>query len=549
MPPTQPKVGDVKSKTGGTTTYYTKRDLRTPVPNVQGGLSATTLAAQVPNVQMPAPINIQPDVQGTRAAGQSLLDAETQRAEQEAANAQAPINQSEQQIRSMFGMLNTESQTRNQLEDKKGVNAFSQDLQKFQQTLRNQIAELDQQDLDNINANEQSRLDSSRRDITKRTYNAMSAEANLQQSIKRASQVAQTRSTIAAIEVTQGNLEAATEQVDKALKSIYDPIRNALQQEMFFLERNDKRFDAAQSRLADARKMQIQREEAQINRANELADMAVASGYATPSEVQQLVGMSGSPKAQAEYAQNIVGRAARAKVAEAQAAKNAANAQVSWTQRAQAHELAMTGDPQAIQFLGYDPRTNSTSLQDDFNYINQEIEHEGVMSSIQAIRDNKLGMSAASGVIKSSIGTAVTNPKSLLFGGLLATPVIAKQRLEVTGALTSLVNTGTFKKLMELKANGTTVGQLTEAERIAIGRAATELFAVLDVDESGLVEGVNTTEARFETLLNAYEQEQKTKQAQREALFSGLTQEDSSFIDNLPEFRLSPSLSAPMSTF
>jgi hypothetical protein len=277
----------------------------TVAPTVQGGISGATLARQTPNVQLPPPINIQPDIQGTRAAGQSLLDFETQRAEQEAAQAQAPITQSEQQIRSMFGMLNTEGQARDQLDEKKGVNAYSQDLQKFQQTLRNQIAELDQQDLDNINANEQSRLDSSRRDITKRTYNAMSAEANLQQSIKRASQVAQTRSTIAAIEVTQGNLEAATEQVDKALKAIYDPIRNALQQEMFFLERNDKRFDAAQKEVSDLRMKAIDRQFAEIDRATSLVDSAVASGGASPSDIKAMVAER-DPAKQSQLAMSIL---------------------------------------------------------------------------------------------------------------------------------------------------------------------------------------------------------------------------------------------------
>jgi hypothetical protein len=215
----------------------------------------------------------------------------------------------------------------------------------------------------------------------------------------------------------------------------------------------------------------------------------------------------------------------------------------------------MNGDPSAIEYLGFDPRSSGTSMQDDFNFINQEMEHTAAMDSIAAIKNNPMGMKAASGLMKNSIGTALSNPLTWsnglagIMGGLGSAPAIAKQRMEVTGALTSLVNTGTFAKLMELKANGSTVGQLTEAERIAIGRAATELFAVMDVDDSGLVTGVNTSEERFQTLLNNYEAEQRAKQAQRATLYSGLTPDDGDFINNLPTFNLTNPLSTPMSSY
>lgn len=268
----------------------------------------SVLSTPTPDLQMPPVPTIQPDM-GVVGEGQTLLDQETARAQAAANQATQNVSDSERQVRELFGMTQTEGQTRTQLEEQAGVNAFSQDLRKFQESLRRQVAELDQFDINNVNTIEQMRVDAGKRDITKRTFGAMSAEANIQMAVRRANMVASTRATIAAIDVTQGNLQAATEQVDKALKAVYEPVRQQLQMEMFFLERNDRRFDAAQKDLAQTRMMQIQREQAEIDRAIAMVDAAVATGIATPGEVQELVGIQ-DPIEQANAARDILGRSA-----------------------------------------------------------------------------------------------------------------------------------------------------------------------------------------------------------------------------------------------
>lgn len=273
-------------------------------------IPASVVSTETPSLTMP-PAPVVPTDTGAVAEGQTLLDQETARAELEAATVGQTISQGEQALREQFGVLQGESDTRTQLEEKANIGQTSETLRRYQETLRRQMAQLDQFDVDNINTIEQMRVDASKRDLTKRTFGAMSAEANIQNAVKRANMVAQTRATIAAIDVTQGNLTAATEQVDKALNAIYEPVRQQMQMEMFFLERNDKRFDAAQKDLANARMMEIQREQAQIDRAIQYVDDAVMSGAATPEEIAQLVNAESTPEEKANLAQSIIGRRAQ----------------------------------------------------------------------------------------------------------------------------------------------------------------------------------------------------------------------------------------------
>jgi hypothetical protein len=218
------------------------------------------IATPTPSVQLPPVQPLTNEVPAVRSAGEttlSALEAETKARETEAANR---LSDSDRRIQEAVGILGTQEQTRSQLETQAGVDRFSKDLTKFQQSLRQQMADLDQFDVDNTNTLEQMRVDASKRDLTKRTFGAMSAEANIQMAVERANKVAQTRATIAAIDVTQGNLQAATQQVDKALKAIYEPVKMGLEMEMMFNQRNFQLFTAAQKEASNARMLSIQRE-------------------------------------------------------------------------------------------------------------------------------------------------------------------------------------------------------------------------------------------------------------------------------------------------
>jgi hypothetical protein len=491
-------VNQLATQQGKATQTFDSAGNRTVTPPTTAiPVSAIETTAPAP-LQMPTPQLPQVDIGGTRSAGQRIIDQETQRAQEAVARTEAPVTESERQIREMFGILGTESQARNQMEEQRGVNRFSQDLNRFQESLRNQIAQLDAFDLNNIQQNELARADASRRDITKRTFGAMTAEENIKNAVARAQIVSETRATIASIEATRGNLQAATEQVDKALKAIYEPVRMGMQMEMFFLERNDKRFDAAQKELANARMMGIERQFQEIDRAVTNVNAAVATGYASASDIEAMTDLAGNPEEQNKYAMNIIGRAARAEVAERQAAIQA---------RIDAANQAMLAEQDEMRNV----------LMQQLNATTQHTVE--AVSAIDRISGNTLGINASTGVVQSSLATgfAATTPFAPSAPGVATmarfipgagiafnTVAAAKQKQEILGDLTFLVNDVTFSTMRRLKQQGVTFGSLTEGERIAIGKSADALFSALEVDDSGTVVGIRTSADAFNTRLQEY---------------------------------------------
>jgi hypothetical protein len=526
---------------------------REPAPTATATTPTNIPVGAIEN-NAPAPLNIptpqlpQADISSTRSAGQRIIDAETQRAQAEVDRTQAPITDSERQIREMFGILSTEEQTRAQLEERQGVNRFSQDLNTFQDSLRRQIAELDQFDLDNVNTIEQMRVDASRNDLTKRTFSAQSAEANIQMAVQRAGMVASTRATIAAVEATRGNLQAATEQVDKALKAIYEPVRMGLQAEMFFLERNDKRFDAAQRELANARMMGIQQQMKEIDRATELTDMAVASGFASAEEITTMVNMTTDPVAQAEFAQQIVGRAQRQSRIMEQQRQAAQMSSIYLGNRAKLLELAMNGDPQSIAQLGYDPRVTGVTIEDIQNFEATKLSTNKTVETIDRALQQNLGIKASTGAARSTFGTAfaATTPfgqplpgaKNLLRGipgvGLgVSYAETANQKMNLLSDVSFLTNDATFRKMIQLKQSGVTFGSLTEGERKAIGAAADNLFSMLSVNDDGSVKEIRASEKRFTEAMKAYREEVLFFQENQAAIMGQMNTFDRQLIESL----------------
>lgn len=279
-----------------------------PTPTIGAGIPASMATDQTPGVALP-PVQQPPDTANeAKSFGEQYLGDLQSEAQARLAQAQAPVTQGEQNIRSLMGIANTESATREQLEKSRGVTGLEEQMRRTEQSIAQQIAAIDDFDDSTAFNTEEMRIDASKRDVTKGTFGAQSAEYNLQRALSRRGQAAQLRATVAANAALQGNLDLATEQVDKALKSIYDPIKQDLAMEQFFLQRNDKRFDAAQKEVSDLRLKQIDRQFAEIDRANAVVDAAVASGGASGEEIQKMVSLSGDPTEQRNYAISILAR-------------------------------------------------------------------------------------------------------------------------------------------------------------------------------------------------------------------------------------------------
>jgi hypothetical protein len=401
--------------------------------------------------------------------GGQIMDGFAKQKEAEAVQAGQKYSASEQKLREQFGILGTESQARTQLEDKAGVNAYSQDLTKFQESLRRQMADLDQFDLDNVNTIEVMRVDASKRDITKRTFSAMSAEANIQMAVQRAGKVASTRATIAAIDVTQGNLKGATEQVDKALKAVYDPIRLGIQMESQFLQNNMQLFTSAQSAAANARLKVMEQEVAEIDRIQRSVDDAISSGATTPNEMYMLA----SPDTTNDE------RLALSQLIKARGAKDMRDLQMRSAQMdlaVKAEQLAKLRQPvvatrdtsvidvngtkqlvdtqtgEVIASFGADVSTNEVQQARDANFIN----------TIDALKTHP-GMSKAVGTTPLARWTP------------FKADVMTGQVSDFVGSIENVVKNLTLNTYAEAKEKGMTFGAMSEGEWEILGDSATKI--------------------------------------------------------------------------
>lgn len=485
---TETRVSANPAPTAPTAPANTPVDLASGIPATVATAPASTL--QAPPIVPPAEV-----ANETKSFGQEYLNGLQADAQARLDQAQAPITEGERSIREAMGMLNTEADTRTKLEQSRGVTGIEQQMRQAEQSIAQQIAAIDDFDDSTVFNTEEMRIDASKRDITKATFGAQSAEYNLQRAIERRGQAAQLRSTVAANAALQGNLELATEQVDKALKSIYDPIRQDLAMEQFFLTRNDKRFDAAQKEVSDLRLKTIDRQFAEIDRATSLVDGAVASGYASGDDIKQMTALSGNPQAQAQYALQVAGRGAREKVALERMAANASIAASATSRRANLMDLAIAGDTQAIAELGFDPGAparNLAEFEEDKALTAQIDQQNDIVGRLEKALGMTSSINASTGFVQSGFLSGQANRTGLLE----RTPVIGKvvagargvqEKTEFLSEMQYLLQGEGFQQFSKLKEQGVNLTPVSELEFEKIMQSANRLNTLAEVKDGKIV--------------------------------------------------------------
>lgn len=495
-----------KFNDGTETRVSTTPTTTTPVPPPTTDIPVAAIDGGTSPVQMPPTPTLPKDtsvVTEAKAASERIAQEGVNQAQANFDKENARTSDTEQRILQLMGIANTEGARRTQEEEARGVNQYSDSLRQLQETLLSQSQELDQFDLDNVNTIEQMRVEGSRKDITKRTFNAQSAEANLQMAVQRAGKVATARTTLAQIESTRGNLEQATEQVDKALKAIYEPVRQALQMEQFFLQRNDKRFDFAQQELSKARQTQIDRQFAEIDRAQSLSDSAVMSGYAGAEEIKQLTALSGDPVAQAAYAQGIVAQGAREMMALERMAKNASISASGLSSRKSLMDLALAGDLQAISQLGFDPGAPiraKEAVEQDKILSNQISKQDDIIDRLTKVSSMTSAIKSSTGAFQNSflrgllpettgetnvegVGTINTGRMGSISGGLEA----MQDKAAFLTEMNYLLAGEGFQQFSKLKEEGVNLTPVSELEFNKIMGSANMLSSAAQMKDGKIV--------------------------------------------------------------
>jgi len=278
------------------------------------GVPISAMESSAPALQMPEqPISTINPKAAIASAEQITGNIQEQNLAYERANMERAAqkeSETDRAIRESVGILGGESAKRAEFEKEAGIPEAQKQLREVSQRLASATAELREFDVQSLERMNMLEVEASKRDITKRTFASISREEHVQLGLQRARMVGNIYATQATAQILQGNITEATEAIDKALNAIYEPERQKLQMEKMFFQRNASRFDQSQTREANARLAVIQQQMKEIDRAINLTDAAVATGAATPQEIQEMVSLSDNPFEQARLASSILGRTA-----------------------------------------------------------------------------------------------------------------------------------------------------------------------------------------------------------------------------------------------
>jgi hypothetical protein len=345
--------------------------------------------------------------------------------------------------------------------------------------------------------------------------------------------------------VLQGNIETGRALAKDAVDIAYQD--RQLRNQNLLNQINDLSgtVDKQTQQLLDKEKRVYEEDQQRLEDLKQNIAEAVASGSASQSEIQQLNDPRMDDESKTALAQSIVGRSAsteRDLKLEGMRAENAASWALTRQREADTNlKLAESGDPVAIARLGYDPNDVKGGVEGAREYEVQKTDIQAGITAAQSLLSNMEGLNLSSGAYQSPFLTTLAKNVVGTTAGFTAAGSIVPGIGTVTGGLTGLgvsavtapsaysyyktskdqflsdasflINDGTFKEIVELKASGVTFGQMTEGERIAAGRAATQLAAAAIIDESGQVTGFRGDSKKITQYINeiqiAYEGRQE----------------------------------------
>jgi hypothetical protein len=348
----------------------------------------------------------------------------------------------------------------------------------------------------------------------------------------------------------QGRFDSAKAAADRAIDARLEQQRNVIDALKLNYEENKDLFTTAEQRSFDVslqdRENELQTERQNLTQISDLSLSALQNG-APPTLAAQMRSAKTVEEAMrigGQFVGLLDRQAKQATIDNAydQIKQRAESVkEMNFANRKNALELAQQGDPMAIQSLGYDPRNIQGGAVGAQQY---EIAKSDIQMGIDAASrflgsdagvnlttgafqspllsaaGRSIGTATAAGAVGGSVlpGAGTLGGAALGFGlGVLGTPFFYSQsktaKDEALAAASFLINDTTFQAIRDLRAQGVTFGSMTEGERIAAGRAATELASAAIVDESGAVSGFRgspeTIRKHVQSIQRAYEGRQE----------------------------------------
>ena len=141
--------------------------------------------------------------------------------------------------------------------------------------------------------------------------------------------------------------------------------------------------------------------------------------------------------------------------------------------------------------MGYNTATKLLENKTGLNLSTGAYQSPAMATLLKNVGGSVAGFGVAGSVVP-GIGTAAGLATGLGVGLVTAPSAYSYNRTQKDQFLADasfLINDSTFAEIRDMKAQGVTFGNMTEGERIAAGRAATNLASAAIIDESGMVTG------------------------------------------------------------
>lgn len=268
-------------------------------------------------------------------------------------------------------------------------------------------------------------------------------------------------------ELLQGNLEQARALVDKAVSAKFEPMKQELEIRKFNLDRLDKtQLEPAQKAQAEATKRRLDNEMKQVETQEEL--LRTLTTNQAPADIRDKAMKAESLKEL--YA--IPG------------------IEKYFISPADKLDLQLKG--LQIDKLSFE---NLKALNEKKEEIQKNMEKlpalNDKMTKIDNVLGNKLGLKTAVGVVK--LGRGVS--------GIQAARGALADRQEFIAGVEQLTSTETLDTLINLKAQGGTLGALSEQELLMLKGAASKIGTWRQTDKDGNVTGYKASEDSFKNEL------------------------------------------------
>lgn len=340
----------------------------------------------------------------------------------------------------------------------------------------------------------------------------------------------------------QGKYDSAKAIADRKAKALFEEQENRIEARKFFYQENKDLFTKSEQRLFDVqfsnyqRKLDNERADYETLQNVKLKALQMAQTNGAPASVLSSIQGAQTP----EEVLQVGGQWGAVDMLDRERIRSTM-ANQALDRKIKLLELALGGDKNAIDELGYDPRNTELTTEELQNNADAYRQNQQDINRVNEMMSNDRGLQAVSGGFRmpktSGFFTGATPSwtSPLASAPLVGNIMGALESRDAAASFISDVNyiakNLTLNKFLELKAQGATFGAMSEAEWRIIGDAADEISSMAVYDGDKIV-GFSVPEGEVRQQLLTIQEQYKIVN-DRLNQKAGLSTSDAKEIDNI----------------